>query len=153
MPWSLRRRFGSAPGAAKIDGRSDEKNEKNDRKEDHTAIAPGARLTNQPARAFRSSCPIARTLDLFGDKWTLVIMRDALIFECRTYANFAKCPENIPTNLLSERLKRLVSIGMLEKIAYQTKPERFEYVPTHLGQSLRPVLNAILDFGETHLGD
>ena len=62
-----------------------------------------------PMRAFRSSCPIARTLDLFGDKWTLVIMRDALFFDCRTFADFANCSEKIPTNLLAERLKRFLT--------------------------------------------
>ena len=121
------------------------------KKNDNSTTASSAAPLIEPQRAFRSSCPIARTLDLFGDKWTLVIMRDALFFECRTYADFAKCSENIPTNLLAERLKRLVAIGMLEKIAYQTKPTRFDYVPTTLGQSLRPILQAILNFGQAHL--
>ncbi len=122
------------------------------RKVTQTSPIP-ASMPRPRARAFRSSCPIARTLDLFGDKWTLVIMRDALFFDRRTFADFANCAEKIPTNLLAERLKRLVSIGMLEKIAYQTKPVRYEYSPTPLGHSLQPVLQEILKFGQTHLSD
>ena len=122
------------------------------RKDSQTSKTPAA--TPRPhLRAFRSSCPIARTLDLFGDKWTLVIMRDALFFDCRTFADFANCSEKIPTNLLAERLKRLVSIGMLEKVPYQAKPVRYDYKPTPLGHSLQPVLKEILKFGQTHLSD
>ena len=122
------------------------------RKDNQTSKTPAA--TPRPRlRAFRSSCPIARTLDLFGDKWTLVIMRDALFFDCRTFADFANCSEKIPTNLLAERLKRLVLIGMLEKVPYQAKPVRYEYRPTSLGYSLQPVLKEILKFGQTHLSD
>ncbi len=121
------------------------------KKNDHRASTPDRTAAKPPVRVFRSSCPIARSLDLFGDKWTLVVMRDALFFDCRTFADFANCSEKIPTNLLAERLKRLVSIGMLEKIAYQSKPLRYEYTPTVLGQSLGPVLKTMLTFGQTHL--
>ena len=120
---------------------------------DHQTSTKAAAAPRPPVRAFRSSCPIARTLDLFGDKWTLVIMRDALFFDCRTFADFANCSEKIPTNLLAERLKRLVLIGMLEKLPYQAKPVRYEYRPTPLGHSLQPVLKEILKFGQTHLSD
>ncbi|MBT5054654.1 MAG: helix-turn-helix transcriptional regulator, partial [Gammaproteobacteria bacterium] len=82
---------------------------------DNQTSTTAAAAPRPPVRAFRSPCPIARTLDLFGDKWTLVVMRDALFFDCRTFADFANCSEKIPTNLLAERLKRLVLIGMLEK--------------------------------------
>ena len=118
---------------------------------DNQTSTEAAAAPRPPVRAFRSSCPIARTLDLFGDKWTLVVMRDALFFDCRTFADFANCSEKIPTNLLAERLKRLVLIGMLEKFPYQAKPVRYEYSPTPLGHSLQPVLKEILKFGQTHL--
>ena len=61
---------------------------------------------------------IASALDLFGDKWTLLIMRDALFFDCRTFADFSNRSEHISTNLLSERLKRLVTFSALEKVAF-----------------------------------
>jgi DNA-binding HxlR family transcriptional regulator len=102
-------------------------------------------------RAKRSECGIANALDLIGDKWTLLIMRDALFFQCRTFADFSNKPEHIPTNLLSERLKRLVTFGALEKIAYQSKPERFQYVPTKLGNSMKPLLKELRAFGDAHV--
>jgi len=101
----------------------------------------------------RSNCPIAKSLDLLGDKWTLLILRDALVFNRRTYSEFARSPEHIPTNLLAQRLKRLVASGLLEKVAYQQNPERFEYLPTDKGRAIRPVIKALRHYGETFLED
>jgi len=97
---------------------------------------------------FRSSCPIARSLDVIGDKWTLLIMRDALFFERRTFADFAGSPEHIPTNLLADRLKKLVKLGLLAKKPYQDKPPRYEYIPTESGQKLEPLLKAMHHYGQ-----
>ena len=101
--------------------------------------------------AFRSHCPVARSLDLVGDKWTLLIMRDALFLGRKTFADFAGGLERIPTNLLSDRLKKLVGLGLLHKQQYHERPARYEYVPTPLGKELRPLLTAMRVFGETHL--
>ncbi|MEE4281236.1 MAG: helix-turn-helix domain-containing protein [Pseudomonadales bacterium] len=97
---------------------------------------------------FRSSCPIAQSLDVIGDRWTLLIMRDALLFQRRTFAEFASSPEHIPTNLLADRLKKLVKLGLLEKIPYQDKPLRYEYIPTDAGQKIKPLLRALRDYGQ-----
>lgn len=102
---------------------------------------------------FRSNCPIARTLDLVGDKWTLLVLRDAIIFNRQTYAEFASSPEKIPTNLLAERLKRLVKLGLLEKELYQDKPKRYRYLPTEKGKAIRPVIRALHQFGNTYLAE
>lgn len=99
----------------------------------------------------RSGCPIARTLDLLGDKWTLVIMRDALIFGKKTFAEFERRSEQIPTNLLASRLNRLVEMGLLAKVPYQTRPTRYHYLPTDIGRSLKPILREMRKFGEAHL--
>jgi len=99
----------------------------------------------------RSQCPIARSLDLFGDKWTLVIMRDVLFFKRRTYGEFSRSGEHIPTNLLADRLKRLVANGILEQVPYQDRPPRYRYEPTEKGRALKPVLQAMARFGENHL--
>jgi DNA-binding HxlR family transcriptional regulator len=101
--------------------------------------------------ARRSDCPIALTLDLLGDKWTLLILRDVLVFDRHTFSEFANSPERIPTNLLAERLKRLVDAGLLEKVAYQDNPPRFRYLPTAKGRAARPVLRALKQFGEANL--
>lgn len=97
---------------------------------------------------FRSDCPIAKTLDLLGDKWTLLVLRDILIFGAKTYSDFARSPENIPTNLLSQRLKKLVDEGLLEKKAYQSNPPRYEYLPTSRCKSVQPILVAMKKFGD-----
>ena len=87
-----------------------------------------------------------------GDRWTLLIMRDALFFECRTFADFSASKEQIATNLLTDRLRKLVGLGLLARVQYQDKPPRYEYVPTELGKALKPLLSAMKSFGEQHLG-
>ena len=101
----------------------------------------------------RSSCPISRSLDLIGDRWTLLIMRDALFFNCRTFGEFSASREHIPTNLLTDRLRKLVGLRLLARLQYQERPPRFEYVPTDLGIALKPMLRAMKLFGEKYLGD
>ena len=78
-------------------------------------------------------------------------MRDALFLNGRTFADFCASREHIPTNLLSDRLRKLVGLGLLAKVPYQTRPTRYEYVPTELGKALKPVLRALKSFGEEHL--
>ncbi len=99
----------------------------------------------------RSQCPIARSLDLFGDKWTLLIIRDALIFERRTFVEFERSGEGIPSNLLASRLKTLIEHGLLQKEAYQARPPRFRYEPTRIAQELKPILVSLKRFGDSYL--
>ena len=108
--------------------------------------------TNHTAAKFRSQCPISRSLDLVGDRWTLLVLRDALFFNCRTFAEFAASKEHIPTNLLSDRLQKLVSQGFLNKEQYQERPPRYQYVPTGLAKGLLPILHAMKEYGEQELG-
>lgn len=107
---------------------------------------------NDKALEHRSTCPISRSLDLMGDRWTLLIMRDALFFNRHTFADFSASREGIPTNILADRLQKLVGLGLLSKEQYQEKPIRYEYKPTDLGKALKPVLRAMKVFGEKHLG-
>ena len=102
---------------------------------------------------YRSNCPVSRSLDLLGDKWTLLIIRDALFFERKTFADFSASSERIPTNLLSARLKKLVACGLLERHQYHIKPARYEYRSTATGEKLRPILNEIKQFGLENLTD
>lgn len=87
----------------------------------------------------RSGCPIATTLDVVGDKWSLVIIRDMITGKKR-FGEFLSSPEGIPTNILTSRLKRMGEAGLIEKVAYQTNPPRFDYVLTIRGRRLLPVL-------------
>lgn len=98
----------------------------------------------------RSSCPVACLLDLVGDKWTLLIVRDLLLGKSR-YGEFHDSPEGIPTNILADRLKRLHEEGIVVKQVYQKRPERFEYVLTEKGRDLGPVVKACVLWGETHV--
>ncbi|HLP01863.1 MAG TPA: helix-turn-helix domain-containing protein [Opitutaceae bacterium] len=104
----------------------------------------------RPAGPARSDCPLACTLDLLGDKWTLLIVRDLLLGR-RRYGDFLASPEGIPTNILAERLKRLEQAGLLEKTAYQDNPVRHEYAPTPACRDLKPVLFAAAEWGNKHI--
>ncbi|WP_217701955.1 helix-turn-helix domain-containing protein [Phaeobacter sp. HF9A] len=87
----------------------------------------------------RSECPISTTLDLVGDRWTLVILRDMLNGKTR-YAQFLDSPERITTNVLAVRLKQMEADGLILKTPYQLKPRRYEYVLTEQGRALHGVL-------------
>jgi DNA-binding HxlR family transcriptional regulator len=100
----------------------------------------------------RSPCPIANTLDILGDKWTLLIIRDAFAGKT-TYGDFQISPENIPTNILADRLKRLVEYGILEKKPYQQRPVRYAYRLTGKGRLLGPVLKEIIHWGKKNIID
>jgi DNA-binding HxlR family transcriptional regulator len=86
------------------------------------------------------ACPIARTLDIVGEWWTLVLVRDAFR-GARRFEDFRAV--GIADNILSTRLKRLVEEGVFDRRAYQANPERFEYVLTEKGRDLMPVLGAL----------
>lgn len=90
----------------------------------------------------RSPCPIATTLDVVGDKWSLVIVRD-MINGKKRFGEFLDSPEGIPTNILTSRLKRLEETGLVLKSAYQDRPPRFDYLLTPRGRGLLPVLHEI----------
>ena len=99
----------------------------------------------------RSRCPIANTLDVIGDKWTLLIIRDMLMLGSGQYQDFLKAPEGISTNILADRLKKLEKAGVISKSVYQTNPVRHLYSLTSMGQDLRPVLMAIVQWGGAHV--
>lgn len=98
----------------------------------------------------RSSCPIACSLDLIGDRWTLVVVRD-LFRGLKTYGEFVAAPEGIPTNILADRLKRLEQAGLVVREPYQTNPPRYAYQLTPMGRDLKPVLGALAGWGLRHL--
>lgn len=98
----------------------------------------------------RSPCPVANTLDLIGDKWTLLVVRDLLLGK-RTYGELLDSPERIPTNLLADRLKRLEQAGLIESAAYQDRPVRYAYTLTPKGAALGDVLQAFVRWGKAHI--
>ena len=101
---------------------------------------------------FRSGCSIARTLEIAGDKWTLLVVRDLMWHGKQTFQALQDSAESVPTNILSNRLKRLVEWGLVERSAYQGNPMRYAYRLTEKGRSLEPVLRAIMAWGHANLG-
>jgi DNA-binding HxlR family transcriptional regulator len=98
----------------------------------------------------RSACAIANSLDILGDKWSLLVVRD-LLHGKRTYSELARSPERIPTNILAERLKRLESAGILTSAPYQERPVRHAYTLTPKGSALGEVLLAFVRWGKQHI--
>jgi DNA-binding HxlR family transcriptional regulator len=98
----------------------------------------------------RSPCPIAGALDVVGDKWSLLVVRDMLRGK-RTYSELLGSPERIPTNLLAERLERLERAGLISSSAYQQRPVRYAYVLTDKGKALGEVLKAYVQWGKRYI--
>lgn len=99
----------------------------------------------------RSVCPVACALDLFGDRWTLLLIRDMACGKS-LFKEFSASPERIATNILAARLERLVRSGLAEPFAPQHVAARSGYRLTAKGRSLLPVLSAIADWGLAHIG-
>jgi DNA-binding HxlR family transcriptional regulator len=96
-------------------------------------------------------CSIARALEIVGERWTLLIVRDAFLGR-RRFDEF-KESLGIATNVLADRLQRLVDAGILERVAYSERPERFEYRLTEQGIELRVALTALMQWGDRFLSD
>jgi DNA-binding HxlR family transcriptional regulator len=103
------------------------------------------------SRARRSRCPVSCTLDVLGDRWSLLVVRDVMRGK-RRYAEFLASPEGIPTNILADRLKRLVIKGVIASHRYSEHPPRFEYQLTEKGEDLRPIMRAMVEWGVRHAG-
>jgi DNA-binding HxlR family transcriptional regulator len=101
------------------------------------------------AKPRRSPCPVACTLDVLGDKWTMVIVRDLLRGACK-FSDFLKSPEHITTNILTNRLKRLELEGIVGKEQYQDNPPRFEYMLTRKGRDLAPLMKEMVKWANAY---
>jgi DNA-binding HxlR family transcriptional regulator len=95
-------------------------------------------------------CPIARTLDIVGERWTILILRDLVVDGPRKFQDFERSLSGISPSTLSTRLKRLEEAGIVERRFYEQHPPRAEYVLMERGNELRPVLRALLDWGKRH---
>jgi DNA-binding HxlR family transcriptional regulator len=96
-------------------------------------------------------CSIARTLEILGDRWTLLIVRDAFLGRSR-FEEFRRSL-GAPTNILTDRLDRLVAEGVFELALYSEHPPRYEYRLTEKGFELRVALVALMQWGDRHLGE
>lgn len=101
-------------------------------------------------RRRRSTCPISSALDLFGDKWTLLVMRDLLLVGKSHYREFLASDEGIATNILADRLARLEDAGVVLKTADDPRSGRQAYYPTDKGRDLIPVLLELIVWSDRH---
>ena len=103
-------------------------------------------VTKKGVAPRRSLCPVACSLDIFGDRWTLLIVRDLFCGRAR-FKDFAASPEGIPTNILAERLERLLAHGVIEQMPAEDGTKRLAYRLTGKGKALAPMLKAMRDWG------
>ena len=94
-------------------------------------------------------CSVARTLEIVGDRWTWLVVRDAFLGVSR-FAEFRQSL-GIAANVLADRLERLVAEGVLERVPYSERPTRYEYRLTEKGRDLFTALNAIREWGDRHV--
>jgi len=114
---------------------------------------PGVRTAEVRSASdeLRSSCPIAGALDLLGDRWTLLVLRDVLLFDRHLFGELQASPERISTNTLTERLRRLELSGLIERRIYQSNPERCSYHATDKARELVPVLRELVRWSARHV--
>ena len=106
---------------------------------------------------FRSLCPVATGLDVLGDKWTLLVLRDMLFFHKSTFNEFKSAPELMPSKMLSNRLKKLESMGFLTRHKGEINKKNVHYILEEKGIETFPIMIEIAvfttDFFYDHLGD
>jgi DNA-binding HxlR family transcriptional regulator len=101
------------------------------------------------AKSYGLDCPVARTLDVIGDRWTILLLRDFLLHGARRFQDFSDAFPGLTPSVLSARLKELEDRGVIESRPYSDHPPRFEYLLTPKGRSLGPILKALRHWGET----
>ncbi len=101
--------------------------------------------------SFRSTCPISSCLDLYGDKWTLLVVRDLLYHGSRTFKDFLESDEHISSARLAERLKKLERLEALTKENHPTNKKVFIYKLTQKGKDLAPAIVELIAWGNKYL--
>lgn len=102
---------------------------------------------------WRSTCPVSSGLDVLGDTWSLLIIRDLLVHTTRTYSEFRDSPEGIATNILAARLELLSSLGLIERV-HPDRPARGNaFQLTERGAALKPTLDEFFTWAQVHLAD
>jgi DNA-binding HxlR family transcriptional regulator len=114
-------------------------------------------MENDNQIAFRSLCPIATGLDVIGDKWSLLILRDMIFFHKSTFNEFKAAPESMPSKMLSNRLKKLESIGFISRRKGELNKKSVYYILEDKGLETFPIMVEMAifttDFYYDHLGD
>jgi DNA-binding HxlR family transcriptional regulator len=102
-------------------------------------------------RSYRQKhCPVARALDIIGERWTILLLRDLFLQGSRRFQDFQESLAGVAPNTLSARLKAMEEQGLITRRVYSDHPPRLEYQLTDKGKSLGPVLKALRKWGEDH---
>ena len=96
------------------------------------------------------ACPVARTLELIGDRWSILLLRDLFLHGPRRFQDFQESLQGIAPNTLSARLKAMETSGLIVRQQYSEHPPRLEYQLTDKGKSLGPIVKALRDWGLKH---
>ncbi len=107
-------------------------------------------MLRKPQPKHRSACPVSVSLEVFGDRWSLLIVRDVMIRGFRTFKQFEQSGEGIATNILADRLRRLASAGIVSAKPDQADRRRVSYRLTEKGIDLAPILLELLLWGARH---
>jgi DNA-binding HxlR family transcriptional regulator len=102
-------------------------------------------------KQYRQGCPVAKSLEFLGERWTLLVVRDLLRGGAKKFADFQSSLTGIAPGVLSQRLQVLEDHGIVERRMYSEHPPRAEYTLTPRGLELRPVVRALAIFGAKHL--
>lgn len=94
-------------------------------------------------------CSVAGALDVIGEKWSLLVIRE-LILGVNRFSEIA-ANTGAPRDILTTRLRRLEELGVIERRLYEERPPRYEYVLTKAGRDLRPIITALKYWGDTHV--
>lgn len=108
------------------------------------------RADSDIGRTYNLPCVIAQVLDILGDRWTLLIIRD-LMAGLRRYNDILESCTGMSPNVLSDRLRRLEAMGLIERHYFKALPPRVEYTLTEKGWEVRPVLLALIDWGRKYV--
>ena len=95
------------------------------------------------------ACPVETTLTLISDKWKVLILRD-LLTGAKRFGELKKSVGNVSQKVLTAQLRQMEESGLLTRTVYQEVPPRVEYALTDLGRSLKPILDAMRDWGEAY---
>jgi DNA-binding HxlR family transcriptional regulator len=106
---------------------------------------------SQLGKDYNQFCPVARTLDVIGDRWSMLILRDLFLHGPRKFHDLQNSLTRISPNTLSARLKTLEEHAIVSRRLYEEHPPRAEYVLTEKGNELRPVLRSLRVWGEKHI--
>ena len=107
-------------------------------------------MGGKPRLRRRSGCPVSISLEIFGDRWSLLIIRDLMVRGFRTFKEFEGSGEGIATNILSDRLRKLKAAGIISEEAAEEDRRRVIYGLTEKGIALAPVLLELLIWGSRH---